>query len=665
VLSLPTAVARRSGGGAAAVGVPALVAVAAAVAGAAILTAGSAWALPAADNAPVDLSEAVAYPVMGALVVLHGRGSRAVGWVMVAAGAAAGLTVLTTAVACLAPDGTLTGRLAAQAASALWVPGFLPLLTVLLLVFPGGLLPGRRWRLLAIAAVAGIVLLTVATALHPDPIQGRVALPKVVVATPVAVAAAVVAVPLLLVSAAGGLTALVLRWRRSAGLVRRQMTVLLGAAVLLAADVAVQGVLPAPGNVLSEAVAVALLPLAIGVAVTRHRLYDFDLAVRRTLAGASLAVCLAGLYVSVFVLLRAALAGQAVLATGLAAGLTGVVLLPLGTRLAAGVDRLFYGDRADPYRVLAGFSATFRERLDIAEVPQALCDAVVAALRLGSAELVVEGGRRAVAGVPGGTSTEFELRHRGAVVGALTVTPRPGERALDEREAELVSALADSTAPALAALRLTDSLQDARERLVGAREEERRRVRRDLHDGVGAALAGLRLQLDSALEMVAEPLAGKLLAAAAEGLTEAVRDVRQVTDDLRPPVLDDLGLGPSLEALAARVRTPRLAVVVRIGTLPPLPAAVDVACYRIAAEALANAARHSGAACIELTARAEDGTLHLSVADNGAGLTPTPTGRGLGLTSMRQRAEEIGGAWTLDTGCGGTRVSVVLPLATA
>jgi signal transduction histidine kinase len=643
-------------------GAAASVSVAAAVVAVALLTATDSWTLPSATNAPVDAAVALAYPVMGALVVLRGRGSRAAGLVMLAAGLASAVTVLAAALASSAETATLAARIAAQVAGTAWVPGFLPLITLLPLAFPDGLLPGRPWRVLAWASAAGIALATVAVSLYPEPVQGRVRLDEVVVSEPAASLLMPVAVVLLVAGGIGGLANLVLRLVRARGLVRRQVVVLLGAAAVLLADVLLQPYLPSPAGVLSQAVAVALVPVAVGVAVTRHRLYDFDLAVRHALAGVSLAVCLAGLYVAAFVLLDAALGGRTAIASGLAAGLTGLLVLPLATRLTRGVDRLFYGDRADRYAVLAAFSATLRERLDIAEVPQAVCDAVVAALRLSSAELVVDARRRAAAGVPAGPATELPLRHRGQVVGTVTVTPRTGEAALDERDAELVAALADSAAPAVAALRLTDSLQEAREQLVAAREEERRRVRRDLHDGVGAALAGLRLQLDSARDLVADPLAGKLLDAAADGLAEAVRDVRQVTEDLRPPALDDLGLAASIEGLARRLRTPALDVVVDTAPLPALPAAVDVACYRIAAEALANAAKHARASRLAVGLRAEGGELLLTVADDGAGLPAVPRSRGLGLASMRQRAEEIGGRFTIESDGDGTRVSVALPL---
>lgn len=636
--------------------------VVAALAAVALLTATRSWGLPSAANSPVDAAVALAYPVMGALVVLRGRGSRAAGLVMLGAGAASAVTLVAAALASVAESPTLAARIAAQVAGTAWVPGFLPLITLLPLTFPDGLLPGRPWRVLAWTSAAGIAVATVAVSLFPEPVQGRVRLDEVVVSESIASVLLPVAVVLLLAGGGGGLLNLVLRLRRSHGLVRRQVVVLLAAAALLVADVLLQPYLPAPAGIVSQAVAVALVPIAVGVAVTRHRLYDFDLAVRHGLAGLSLVVCLAGLYVAAFVLLEAGLGGRTAIAGALAAGLTGLLVLPLGTRLTRGVDRLFYGDRADRFAVLSSFSATLRERLDIAEVPQAVCDAIVAALRLSSAELVVDSRRRAAAGVPLGAATELPLRHRGEVVGAVTVTPRAGEAVLDERDAELVAALADSAAPAVAALRLTDSLQEAREQLVAAREEERRRVRRDLHDGVGAALAGLRLQLDSARDLVADPLAGKLLDAAADALAEAVRDVRQVIEDLRPPALDDLGLVASIEGLARRVRTGTLDVVVDSRPLPPLPAAVDVACYRIAAEALANAARHARAGRVDVELRIDDGDLVLTVTDDGQGLPAEPRRRGLGLASMRQRAEEIGGRCAIESDHGGTRVSVALPL---
>ncbi len=197
-----------------------------------------------------------------------------------------------------------------------------------------------------------------------------------------------------------------------------------------------------------------------------------------------------------------------------------------------------------------------------------------------------------------------------------------------------------------------------------AREEERRRLRRELHDGVGAALAGLRLQLDAAHELVPDPRPRRILERARAGATEAVADVRRITEDLRPAALDELGLAGSLRALGDRCRTPALAVEVDVpDALPALPAATEVACVRVAGEALANAVRHAGARTVRVRLEVRSGAVVLEVADDGAGVRPGTTsgGTGLGLPSMRLRAEELGGSWRLDSSSRGTRVRVELP----
>jgi DNA-binding NarL/FixJ family response regulator/signal transduction histidine kinase len=305
--------------------------------------------------------------------------------------------------------------------------------------------------------------------------------------------------------------------------------------------------------------------------VTRHRLYDLDLAVCRALVVVSLGGCLAGAYLTLFALLDAAAPGRRRRAVGARRSRTGLLVHPLAVRLSRGVDRLFYGERTDPYAFLSAFSASLRSRLDVRQVPAAVCDAAVSALRLSSATLRLPGSTRplAVAGQPAGPSAEVELHHGGELVGLLTVTPRAGEQVLDARDGELLAALADAAAPALAALALTEDLRRSREALVTAREEERRRLRRELHDGVGAALAGLRLQLDAAHELVTDPRPRRILEAARTGATEAVGDVRRITEDLRPPALDELGLAGSLRALGDRSRTPALDVRVEVPTELP------------------------------------------------------------------------------------------------
>ena len=344
---------------------------------------------------------------------------------------------------------------------------------------------------------------------------------------------------------------------------------------------------------------------------------------------------------------------------------------PLAQRLTAGVDRMFYGDRADPFTVTSALGSRLTQSgLDVDLVPQVVCDTVVETLRLPGARvwLTSDGSDRpvATAGVVGGRRpSAFELRHGGEVVGGLDVWPRAGEQDLHPRDQVVLRGISDQVAPAVAALQLHRQLQRSREALVAAREDERLQLRRDLHDGIGATLAGLRLQVETAQDLCDQPAVDRLLGSAVDGIAQAVAEVRAITDGLRPAALDELGLAAALSALADRVRTPGLDVEADIAEHVTADAAVEVALHRIAAEALANAVRHSGARRVVL--RISDGEqVELEVTDDGVGLdgaTGRTTGSGLGLASMQQRAEEVGGTLRVLTSGSGTTVHALLPHA--
>lgn len=570
---------------------------------------------------PVDVAIGLAYSA-AAVLVLSGTGGRRIGWLLLGVGACGATAALGSALG------------AEPVNQWIWVGGFVPLLTLVPLLYPDGELPGPRWRSWVVTSVVGMALLAIGSGTYPGGL---------------AQVAFLVGAVLLAPSVVAGVAALAVRWRRADGLVRRQVQVLLVPALLLVVDTALQGWLPWPANALTQAAAAALVPIAIGVAVTRHRLYDLDLAVCRAIGGVSLAVCLAAIYVTLFLVVAAVLPGGPTLAAATAAAVCGLLLHPLGMRLNRGVDRMFYGDRADPAKVLEATAAALRD--DLGEVPERVCAVLVESLRLGSAAIVLDDvGDRG-----------FPLRHRGEVVGTLLVEPRPGEPAVTGRDADLLAVVCDQVAPAIAALRLSERLQHSRAALVTAREEERRRLRRDLHDGVGAALAGVRLQVETARDLVADPVAGDLLRSAASGVAAAVDDVRGITDDLRPAALDDLGLAAGLRGLAERMATPGTAIEVVADLPSALPAAVEVACYRIAAEALANAVKHAGAGRVVLRVSGGPQAVTLTVEDDGTGLPARPRAGGLGLDSMRQRAEEIGGRVTIAGTSTGTLLHAELP----
>jgi len=650
--------------------VPALAVLASMVA-AVIVLAGDVWSLAPAPQVLVDAAVGVGFSVLAAVIALAEvtPGVRVLARVMLVSGAAAGLAGLCTALALVLPASAASTAVLVQLQGWLWVPGFFPLLTLVPLLYPDGLLDGRFWRVAAWAAVVGIVLLTVGVGLYPEPFAGRVPVDKPVTSEVLARAFTVPGAALVAPALVAGLVALGVRLFRARGVARQQVGVLLAPAALLLAVTLAQGAIPAPWNVLAQMVAVLLLPVAIGVAVTRHGLYDLDLAVRRGLLAASLAVCLAGIFVSVLAVLRGVLGSQSAVSAAVAAGATGLVLQPLAKRLSVGIDRLYYGDRADPYAVLSRLGDDLAAAgLDVAEIPSVVCRSVVSSLRLGGASVVlcVEGESREVAhagGVVDPDAAGFNLRHRGEVVGRLLVAPRSGERVVGARDAEILRRVADQVAPALAALQLHQELQRSRESLVNAREEERRRLRRELHDGLGATLAGVRLQVESAHRLVEQPTAAGLLGSTEAGLAQAVAEVRHICEGLRPPGVDDLGLGRAIELAADRVRAPGLEVSVATDNLPEVGPAAEAAAYRIVTEALANVVRHSGARHVTVRVEGAGRGLEVTVEDDGDGIRDGAMA-GVGLASMRRRAEELGGTFAVGVGAAGrgTCVRAVLPV---
>jgi two-component system, NarL family, sensor kinase len=265
-------------------------------------------------------------------------------------------------------------------------------------------------------------------------------------------------------------------------------------------------------------------------------------------------------------------------------------------------------------------------------------------------------------------TADFPLSHAGAQIGVLQVGLRRGETALSAADARLLGAFARQAGVAAHGVRLTRDLRRSRERLVVAREEERRRLRRDLHDGLGPALAGITLGLETAARTTAreESAVAPLLENLRAETAASVDEVRRIVADLRPPALDQIGLVAALrqhaDLLSSR-SSGRLHVdITATGPLPPLPAAVEVAAYRIALEAMTNTARHSGARACHVSV-ALDGALHLTVRDNGSGLPASEPG--VGLTSMRDRAEELGGTCrVVFTEGEGTCVEARLPVET-
>jgi hypothetical protein len=321
------------------------------LAGLVLVTRADAWGTRVAESLPVDAAVAVAYPLSGAVVLLSGR-ARVLGWLLVLVGSASAAAVLASSVVAAASSAGPVVVAAAWLQGWVWVPGFAPLLAVLPLLYPDGRLPSPRWRLPLAAGLVGTGLVTLAVALHPEDVVGGVVVAKPLTAEAVARVVVVPGAGLLVLALLSGLAALAVRLRRSSGLERRQVLVAAVAAGLLVAELLVHGWLPPAARAVAQPLAVALLPVALGVAVTRHDLFQLDVAVLRALTGLSTALCLAGAFVTLFALVRALLPDETAVATAAAAGLTGLAVQPVARRLAAATDRLYYGDRTDPWRAL-------------------------------------------------------------------------------------------------------------------------------------------------------------------------------------------------------------------------------------------------------------------------------------------------------------------------
>ncbi|MFI7599473.1 histidine kinase [Actinoplanes sp. NPDC049681] len=558
-------------------------------------------------------------------------------------------------------------------------------LPLILLLYPDGRLPRGRWRVAALAGLASTALLPGVLLFAPSdlaqadaggplpaPFAGlnldltTIPLPAAVWNPLLALAGALVPVSLIVPFAV-----VVGRYRRSAGDPRRRarMRWLLWAAVVDVLVMLATTVLPVAWTSIGLTVAVSLTGVALTVGIIAPQLVDID----RLLGGT---VLYAALALSVLVVDACVLGvASAVLGERLAerdAAVLAMLLVtagygPLRQRLWTLVRRLVRGRRDDPYGVVSGLAEQLERRDRPEEQLVAVARSVAAAFRVPYVAVEVDrpGGESVVAasGVAPADTEVLPIAYRGETVGRLVL---PSRRAsLSARDQRLLGDMVRQAAIAARTAYLASELQRGRERIVAAREEERRRLRRDLHDGLGPTLGGVALRIDTARNLATRKPeeADRLLRQAREDVTAAVADVRRLVHDLRPPALDDVGLLGAVRQQAERLRAPGLTVTVEGDDLEGLPAAAEVAAYRIVSEALTNVARHARAGTARVRLSRSGGDLVVEVADDGAGI-PAGTPSGVGLVSLRERAAELGGDCRIE--CpdgGGTVVTARLPLS--
>ncbi|HVH23628.1 MAG TPA: histidine kinase, partial [Pseudonocardia sp.] len=603
-----------------------------AVLAAAMATVGLGWSWADALDAFV-LTNAViglSFGICGAILAWH-RPRNPIGWLFAAGGLLQSTASAAPPVAELleqAGAGTVLVRVLTTVFVYSWPWAIGLCLPLALLLFPDGRPVSPRWRPAIVAVIVTAPLFTLEMAAAPAPVEegGLIAyltLPFYDQLQPLWTFAELRTLAAIVLA----LAALIVRYRRGTEVIRRQLLWLVLAVIVVIVATLPWGLVAGT----SEAVlfSIPLIPLAVTVAIVRYRLLDIRLVLSRALAWVLLSLGVVVAYVTLVAVLDR-LVSSSLGRSAFATVLLVLVAAPVLPRLQRLVDRAIYGDRANPARVVSQLGAQLArppsgEGSDSGLV--GVVETIRQALRLPYVALRRDDEVLAAVGVmPEGAGSERvamePLTYGGEVIGALSIGLREGEQRLADPDRQVLSLLAAPLAAAVHATVVSAELQTSREQLVGAREEERRRLRRELHDGLGPTLTGIAFTADAAANLVDDPdRTTELLDALRRDSRAALADVRRVVDDLRPPALDELGLVGALQQRADQLswRADGATVRVRLDVppeVPPLPAAVEVAAYRIATEALTNIARHSRADSAVVRLRYDD-RFEVSISDDG------------------------------------------------
>jgi signal transduction histidine kinase len=630
------------------------------------------------------------FPVIGLLIALR-QPENAIGWLLLAIGFSwyfgevlTGYGVYGLAVSHLpAADWVLSFT------EWIWIPPIGLMGTFALLLFPDGHLPSPRWRWFAWLCAIVLVLSSLAILLgqggladagFPN-VQNRFGVPG----------ASFLSVSLLLFPfcIVGSAASLVVRFRRSRGLERQQLKLLaIGAAAVAVAYLIIMllSIVPSfsgsggsetPGWLAAAQTLVvfsfALIPLAIGVAILRHGLYEIDLIIRKTVRYAVLVALLVAILVGALLIVGALAVGSggglrdspvALVAIGAAIGLAFSPLRRLAARIA---DRLVFGNRSNPYEVLSEFSGRVGDAYAAEDVLPRMAQVLGMGIGAESASvwLVSSGELHPAAVWPAEAEAPVDVlvdvEHRGERLGALSVAMPPTEPLSGARE-NLMHDLAAQAGLVLRNVLLIEELRSSRRRLVAAQDDERRKIERNLHDGAQQQLVALAVQLKLARAMVErDPAKAAALLDTLQGsATDALEDLRDLARGIYPPLLADKGLATALEAQARKAVVP---VTVQADGVGRFPADVESAVYFSCLEALQNIGKYAQANAASIWLSDGSGELRFEIRDDGRGFDPSATSYGTGLQGIADRLAALGGQLVVTSAPGdGTAVAGRLPI---
>jgi signal transduction histidine kinase len=672
-----------------------------------VLTIANAPAFHGLLNADLpSLDVPITFGILGALVATRQR-QNPVGWLFLFIAVVGGLHGVADGYAHFA---FVTDLRAPGGIWALWVDSWVTTtifpagaVALMLLLFPDGHLPSRKWKPLAVTCVAVTAVILLVTIFYPGPLgtNTNFATPNNPIGLPlsggleVAVQSlGLIWLPALALFLAAASAPLV-RMRRAAGEERQQLKWIAYAVTVTA--VAYIPLTLLPGSTATGLADIAigfgiLVPIAAGIAIFKYRLYDIDVVISRTLVYGSLAVFITAVYVAIAVGIGTLVGsggkpnlGLSILATAIVA----VGFQPVRERVQKVANRLVYGKRATPYEVLSEFSGRVAETYAADDVLPRMARVLQEGTGAESATVWLRGADelRAAATFPEaanglavlpmrdgtlpalpGATRSVEVRHQGELLGALSVNKRRGE-ALTPIEQKLVDDLAHQAGLVLKNVGLTADLQArlldlraSRQRLVSAQDEERRRLERNLHDGAQQHLVALKVKLGLAEMLLArDPAKATATLEQLKGdADDALETLRDLARGIYPPLLAEKGLVTALESQARKATLP---VLVDAAGITRHHQDLEAAVYFCVLEALQNVQKYAKATQATVSLREADGQLQVEVEDDGAGFDVATAKRGAGLTNMEDRLDALEGALSVQSSPGhGTRLSVSLPL---
>ena len=627
----------------------------------------------------------LSFPVVG-FVVLQKRPRNTLGWLMLAMGVPAALPFQDYAEYALVKG--LPGASVGLALSEpTWVP-FIGISGFLLLLFPDGHLPTPRWRWFGWLCGIGLVLLSFVVLFgtgtfgdigHAD-IQNPWGL-KALDALGGWIYVTTIFAPLVVI---GGAVAIFRRLRRATDPVERQQLRWLAWAALLIAGAYTFAFIPelvfgsetSNWNDVFAMIAVAsfiLIPITIGIAILRYRLYDIDVVIRKTVVFAVLAAFIAVVYVALVAGISVVVSNvSSTVASAIAAAVVALAIQPVRGWAQRTADRIVYGKRATPYEVLTEFGENLAETYGADDVLHRLARVLGEGVGADRARVWLgpDGTRRVVAAWPEDASVEGDddlvepVRHQGEVLGALSVT-MPANDPIDEPRTELVTGLAAQAGLVLRNVGLVEDLRESRRRLVAAQDLERRKLERNIHDGAQQQLVALTVKLRLARQVLGKDpsRADGMLEELAGETQRALEDLRDLARGIYPPLLADKGLGAALEAQASRSPVPVTVDADGVGRyMPEVEAAVYFSCL----EALQNIAKYAEATSATVQLREVPGRLEFRIHDDGVGFDAAATSYGTGLQGIADRLAALGGALAVASTPGsGTAITGSLPAQTA